>query len=1130
MEPVQASSNFAFLHDADTQLWRLGALAERYFADDPNTCLLKLRQFAELLAQTVAAKSGLYQSSAETQVDLLRRLQDEGLLPREILQVLHEVRKAGNSANHALTGDAILALRTLKLGWQLGLWFFRAFYQANFHSPPFSPPSAPNNTSASLQEELDQLRGHFNAYMANHAKTKEALAQATDSITRLEGAKDFWEQQAREADAARQQAEARLQAQQQAAAAQPATTRQSQIQAAEHAARHLQLDEADTRQLIDAQLRQAGWEADSSTLRYSAGVRPSRNRNLAIAEWPCASGPADYVLFAGLRPVAVVEAKRKNIDVSAALVQAQRYSRDFQPSPECVLGEIHTQGSDSYRIPFAFSANGRPFVQQLRTKSGIWFRDLRQSSNLARPLTDWYTPDGLLELTKVDHVAAHQTLDNTGFDYGFQVRDYQRDAIRAVEQALATGQRDILLAMATGTGKTKTCIALMYRLIKTGRFRRILFLVDRSALGVQAANAFKETRMESLQVFADIFGIKELDDISPDSDTKVHIATVQGMVKRLLYAADPADTPPVDQYDCIVVDECHRGYLLDRELSDTEQLFRGFDDYVSKYRQVLDRFDACRIGLTATPALHTTAIFGKPVYEYSYRQAVIDGYLVDYEPPYQITTQLSTEGISWAAGEQVPVYRATSGQIELYQTPDEIKLDVDSFNKKVITESFNRVVCEYLAKEIDPTGPAKTLVFCATDTHADLVVDLLRQAFVSAYGSVDNDAIVKITGNADKPLELIRRYKNEQLPTVAVTVDLLTTGIDVPQICNLVFLRQVNSRILFDQMLGRATRLHDFYGVPKGPFKVYDAVKVFENLQDVTAMKPVVVNPQLSFHQLETELISVTDETALGLIRDQYLAKLQAKRRFLSEAAEREFETKTGLTPQEFIKSMKDLPLPEVAAWFTHNPGLGEILDHVPTPEPRDIFISQHQDRLVDVSQGFGNAQRPQDYLDAFKAFVTSHQNDIPALLTVLTRPWELKRADLKSLLYELDKAGFTETRLEAAWHQATNQDLAARIIGYIRQAALGDSLVPFETRVEQALRHILASRAWSGQQREWLKKIAAQTKTNLVVDKSALQDRNLVVWQQGGGYERLNKLFDNQLEAVLVEFNAAIWHTGTSA
>ena len=154
-----------------------------------------------------------------------------------------------------------------------------------------------------------------------------------------------------------------------------------------------------------------------------------------------------------------------------------------------------------------------------------------------------------MALLKRDEAKADAGLKAEPLNYGFPLRPYQQAAIQAVEAGIAAGQRTMLLAMATGTGKTKTCVALIYRLLKLQRFRRILFLVDRSALGTQAADAFKDTRMESLQRFVDVFGIKELDASSPDTNTKVHIATIQGMVKRLLFAADDASLPPVDQYD-----------------------------------------------------------------------------------------------------------------------------------------------------------------------------------------------------------------------------------------------------------------------------------------------------------------------------------------------------------------------------------------------------------------------------------------------------------------------------------------------------------------------------------------------------------------------------------------------------
>jgi len=838
-------TNFAHLREHDEQLLRLGMLAEKYFAEDPNTCLLKLRQLAELLAQLLASQVGLFVSAQEAQYDLLRRLQDQGILPREIAQLFGEIRRSGNDASHALTGDHRTALSSLKIAWQLGLWFHRTFKNPSFKSGPFIPPVAPKDESEELRTELSRLTKALEEYQTAHKEAEQRLVATETTLKATKDEQLFWEQMAIEAEQAKATLEEQLAEQQTAAASQPKGAFAKYVKAASKAAESVQLDEANTRTLIDQKLKQAGWQADSTTLTHTKGARPEKGKNLAIGEWPTASGPADYVLFVGLTPVATVEAKRKNTDVSGALLQAKRYSRSFnleqeQLSPGGPWGE--------YKIPFAFSANGRPYLRQLETRSGVWFCDVRQSNNLSHALDGWYTPEGLVALLKRDSSEAHEKLASESFEYDLQLRPYQQEAIRTIEAAIAKNQREMLVAMATGTGKTKTCIALIYRLLKVQRFRRVLFLVDRSALGEQATNAFKDTRMENLQTFADIFGIKELEEKKPDTDTAVHIATVQGMVQRVLYPGEDQSPPAIDQYDCIVIDECHRGYLLDRELSDTELSFRGFDDYISKYRRVLDYFDAVKIGLTATPALHTTQIFGAPVFTYSYREAVIDGYLVDHEPPTQITTQLSKRGITWKVGEEVKVYDAQRSQIDLFTAPDEIKIEVEGFNRKVITESFNRVICGYLAQELDPSSRQKTLIFCVNDAHADLVVALLKRAFSEQYGSIDDDAVIKITGNADKPLQLIRRYKNERNPNVAVTVDLLTTGIDVPAICNLVFLRRINSRILFDQMLGRATRLCEEIG--KESFRVFDAVQIYEALQDMTAMRPVVVDPKISFSQL----------------------------------------------------------------------------------------------------------------------------------------------------------------------------------------------------------------------------------------------------------------------------------------
>ena len=1114
------SPNFAHLRPYDEQLFRLGSLAERYFPDDPNTALLKLRQLGELLAQHVASRFGVELRAEETQQLLLQRLECNGVLEREVAQLFHGLRRKGNLANHDLQGDHATALRILRMAWQLGVWFHRTFGDPQFRSGPFQPPQPPVAGDQELEAELSSLRDALMAFRSAEGQAFQQLEQTEEQLRQALQEQKEWEQLAMEAEADKAALAARLAELQAAAQRQGASALASLKQASLQATERLELDEAATRLLIDGQLRQAGWEADSEQLRYSKGARPQKHRNLAIAEWPTSSGPADYVLFAGLSPMAAVEAKRANKDVAGVLPQAQRYCRDLQASEESELKSGGWGPDGEYRIPFAFSTNGRPYLRQLRTRSGIWFRDLRRRENLAGPLDGWYSPEGLRELARQNVALAEEQLRREAFSYGFPLRPYQRRAIEATEASISAGQREILLAMATGTGKTKTCIALIYRLLKTGRFRRVLFLVDRSELGSQAADGFKETRMESLQSFADIYGIKELGEREVDSDTRVHIATVQAMVQRMLLGNDD-EKPTVDTYDLIVVDECHRGYLLDRELSERELGFRDFNDYVSKYRRVLEQFDAVTIGLTATPALHTVEIFGQPVFVYSYREAVVDGYLVDHEPPIRISTKLSSEGIEWAVGEEVKLFDPATAQVERFTTPDQLRFEVEAFNRKVITEAFNREVCKVLADELDPFSEQKTLIFAASDPHADLVVMLLKEAFRERYGPLADDAVAKITGASDKPKQLIRRYKNEAFPNVAVTVDLLSTGVDVPAICNIVFLRRINSRILYDQMIGRATRLCEAIG--KDSFRIFDAVRIYEALRPFTDMQPVVVNPKISFQQLLSELERTGDDEAL-LVRDQLVAKLRRKQRHLSENAEARFRQLTGEEPPAFIQRVQQLPIAEARRWLATIPELGKLLDEQWKGPVEPQFLSDHDDELRAIERGYGEATRPEDYLDGFSAFVRDPGNALPALTIVLQRPWELTRKDLRELRLALDQRGYNETSLSTAWRETTNQDMAASIMGYIRQAALGDPLVPYEQRVERALQRILASQSWTTPQRQWLQRIANQTKAITIVDREALDDDALIFRREGGGWQRLDRMFAGGLDGVLQQFQREVW------
>lgn len=619
----------------------------------------------------------------------------------------------------------------------MAVWFHRSFGKntTNFKVGAFISPRDPSQPLRELTQQIEQLQAQLqtaNQQTNSHQDLLSLLSQQKQEADALaqfmdEEAQRFKQQaEAIELELLTQQElfEAEIKQLQAALASQTDDAQQNKrrkalLQKIHLANQQVDLSEEITRGLIDQKLREVGWEVDSKNLCFSLGARPEAKTFKAIAEWPTFAGEkgrADYVLFDGLTPVAVIEAKRQNKNVYDAIDQAKRYAKGFQSHQACEsAGEW-----GEFKVPLAFATNGRAYLPQLEQESGIWFLDLRDEYHQSRALEHWYSPQDLRAYLKQNTRQAETALDAMPFEFDFHLRPYQVQAIQAVEQRIAEQRRHILVAMATGTGKTKTCIALIYRLLKAQRFRRILFLVDRSALGVQAYNAFNETRMENASTFADTFSVLNLKDKYPEGDVCcVQIATVQSMIKRVLF--EPENQPSVGQYDCIVVDECHRGYLLDQLMDDTELEFRDHDDYLSKYKQVIHYFDAVRIGLTATPAAHTAKIFGSPAFTYSYPEAVIDGFLVDHLPPIRLQTQLAKDGIHYAVNEEVKAYDASKTQVVSYNTPDELYFEGAQFNRKVITENFNRAVIEHLiAKEwLNPDQPAKTLVFCVNDLHAD---------------------------------------------------------------------------------------------------------------------------------------------------------------------------------------------------------------------------------------------------------------------------------------------------------------------------------------------------------------------------------------------------------------------------
>lgn len=1082
-------SNFEFLKDSFPVLANFGELSEKYLYTDSNSCLMKLGMIGETIVNLIFTYDKLplpYDNTAVNRIDTLYR---EGLITHDLADILHALRKKRNLAVHENYASVEDGKVLIQMAYSLTEWFMQTYGDWNYKSKPFVMP--PDSAAA--------------------VSVDKAAEEAKEDLLMDEASK--------------------------VAAAAPAVSMDDRRKQAGKAAGRRFKSEAETRYLIDEQLRKVGWETDTEKLRYSKGTRPAKGHNIAIAEWPTDStvgnkGYVDYALFVGTQLVATVEAKAIHKDIPSVIdYQCKDYSRNIRA--EDAKYQIGTWGN--FKVPFTFATNGRPYLKQYDTKSGVWFLDLRQPDNVPKAMKGWMSPTGMMEQLEKDIQAKEQALKAMPYDLlrdkdGLNLREYQLKAIQAAENAILNGQQSILLAMATGTGKTRTILGMIYRFLKTGRFRRILFLVDRTSLGEQATDVFKEVKLEDLMTLDDIYNIKGLEDKAADKETRIQVATVQSMVKRILYNGE--DTmPAVTDFDLVIIDEAHRGYILDKEMGEDELLYRDQTDYQSKYRSVVEYFDAVKIALTATPALQTTEIFGQPVYKYTYREAVIEGYLVDHDAPHELKTKLSQEGIHYKKGDTVTVYDTVTGEItnsELLN--DELDFDVDKFNRKVITEPFNRAVLEEIARDIDPETPevqGKTLIYAVDDQHADLIVKILKEIY--AKTGVDNDAIMKITGsvgggNKKKVEEAIKRFKNERYPSVVVTVDLLTTGIDVPEITTLVFMRRVKSRILFEQMLGRATRLCP--AIHKTHFEIYDPVGVYESLEDVNTMKPVVANSAASFAQLLEGLEVLQDDRQVKNQINQIVAKLQRRKRNMDSRTMEHFISMTGgKDPTQFIAELQNRKPEEAKKQLLACKDVFEMLQQTRPNGGRKLVISDQEDELLSHTRGYGSSDRPEDYLDAFANYVKTNLNEVAALNIVCTRPKELTRESLKSLRLTLDREGFTTQQLNTAISQMTNEEITADIISLIRRYAIGSALISHEARIRKAVDKLKKAHHFSKQELNWISRMEKYLMEESVLNVAVFDEDGRFKAQ--GGFNKINKVFGNQLESIVLELNEYLYDDG---
>ena len=1091
-------SNFDFLKEKFPVLANLGNLAEKYLYTDPNSCLIKLGMIGETVVNLIFEYDNIKKPTEDKAVNRINILIREGYIDEQLKNILHALRKARNKAVHENYEKPCGLL--LEFAYVLSEWFMQTYGDYRYEHRPFILPKKEDIYYTNIEEnELQQL-------------TQSALQTASKAKV---------------------------------------IKRDKRLNLIKSATDRLKLTEEQTRYIIDAQLREAGWQVDTRNIRYSKGSRPQKNVNMAIAEWPTmtdkkTTGHVDYALFIGLKLVAVVEAKSIDKDILSVMdYQAKEYASQIIIDEKYLIGQY-----GEYKVPFVFATNGRPYLKQIETASGIWFRDLRSSLNYPVALRGFKSPEGLQELLQLDieKVNSELTNYNQGFlvdKQGLNLRYYQVNAIKATVDAIVAGKKNILLAMATGTGKTRTILGMIYLFLKTKRFHRILFLVDRTSLGEQAYETFREVKLEELMTLDEIYNIKGLNNKQIDRETKIQIATVQSMVKRLLYQNDEDGEkynkmPSVSDFDLIIVDEAHRGYILDRQMSEEELLYNNQQDYISKYRYVIEYFDAVKIGLTATPALHTTEIFGEPVFTYSYREAVNDRFLVDHDVPHNIRTRLYNEGIVYHKGDNMLLYdTATKEVTNVACLEDEVHIEVDKFNREVITEDFNRKVLIEIIESIsrknnqkDEDKQGKVLIFAVDDNHADLIVKILKE--ICPDYNIPSDTIIKITasagqGNKDRILEYIRRFKNEKDPSIVVTVDLLTTGVDVPKIDTLVFLRRVKSRILFEQMLGRATRLCP--QIDKTCFEIYDPVGVYEALDSVNTMKPVVVNPNISIGDIINKIkedngIYTADELKYKQNQlEQLVGKLNRKQQSMSDKKKKDFKTMTGKSTTDFIDELRALPVEKISSYIQEHESYFTFLQEKDACHGKTRIIYEGEDEVVSHTRDYGNTQKPQDYIEDFTQYLKDNMNEIMALKLICTKPSDLKREDLKRLCLKLDSNGFSQTHLNTALNQMTNQEITADIISIIRQCILGSARVSHEERIKKAMEKLKANHYFSVSEETFLKSIEKYLLHESVINKETFDTDTRFV--KKGGFKTIDKKFGGHLAEIIVELNQYLYEDG---
>ena len=933
------------------------------------------------------------------------------------------------------------------------------------------------------------------------------------------------------------------------------------------------------RQTIDANLRAAGWLVqDRADLDLRAGL------GVAVREYEMAPGHgiADYLLFVEGRAVGVLEAKKAGEPLRAHEWQASDYARGL---PATVAAPVRP-------LPFVYLSNG---VETLFANGLDPHPVSREVFAVHQPetLAEWLAAESLQQW--VQRTGAHTTAEATRPStlrsrlrampdlatkglYPVQVR-----AIANLERSLRENRPRALVQMATGSGKTFTAVSSIYRLVKFGGARRVLFLVDRSNLGKQAFdNEFSAyVTPDDNRRFPELYVTQHLQSNVIGASTKVVITTIQRLYSMLQGRADfteseeatsllddddgrePAEVRysraiPPEYFDVIFVDECHRSIY-------------------SKWRQVLEYFDAFLIGLTATPASHTYAFFDQNVViEYGHDDAVADGVNVGFDV-YRIRTKITEQGASIAAsGEPVLGLRDRRTRQLRWQAPDQpITYTASDLDRAVVARDQLRTVIhtlrEKLSTEIFPGRKEvpKTLFFCKDDSHAEDVTAAIRAEFGRG-----NDFCRKITYKVDgeRAEDLIAGFRNDFMPRMAVTVDMIATGTDIKPVEVVVFLRMVKSRLLFEQMKGRgvricpATTMQHIAGEPvhKTHFVVVDCVGVTE--QDWLAeSQPLEQQPGVPLRTLLERIRGGhTDDASLSSLVSR-LTRLD--RRCSAAQQDRLLRASGGLTlasishglvhaldadAQEATARQRfqlDPATPPDAAQLAaakaalvaaavkpllDNPTLCDVLVTV-RQECDQVIDPVSRDELLEAGFSPEAKQKAQALVQRFEQFVADKKDEIAALQFFYSVPHRrrLRYDDIKALAAALGEApvGCSQEQLWRAYEilardrvrGASARRMLVDVVSLVRYALKqDDELVPFAETVQARFASWLAKQGgrFTSEQVKWLEMIREQVATSVEI---TIDDFDGVPFLQEGGLGRAQLVFGGKLAEVLREVNEVL-------